>query len=331
MRHWRKLAISAEDALAKMSHKDIKSMKPEDAFNHILNEVKRVAGFRERAEECAKDAAPFCHPKLATVTHQGDQDNPLKVIHGIDRVIPDPPARGQTSVFRPLLAPARYRAAHGGRGSGKSHFFAELLIEGCLLTPGTRAVCVREIQRSLIQSAKKLLEDKIQALGVGHMFEVLGDRIITPGGGVIVFQSMRISSAESIKSFENFRIAWIEEAQTLSQRSLSLLRPTIRTEGSQLWANWNPRRKSDAIDDFLRAKKPDNATVVQANWRDNPWFPTSSMRSGGLILKSIPSATRTFGKVITPGHLKERTSPSIWNRHGRTAGLATSRSIQCCR
>ena len=92
MRHWRKLAISAEDALAKMSHRDIKGMKPGDAFNHILNEVKRVAGFRERAEECAKDAAPFCHPKLATVTHQGDQDNPLKVIHGIDRVILDPPA-----------------------------------------------------------------------------------------------------------------------------------------------------------------------------------------------------------------------------------------------
>jgi phage terminase large subunit len=66
--------------------------------------------------------------------------------------------------------------------------------------------------------------------------------------------------------------AWIEEAQTLSHRSLSLLRPTIRTKGSQLWANWNPRRKSDAIDDFLRAKKPDNAAVVQANWRDNPWF-----------------------------------------------------------
>jgi hypothetical protein len=65
----------------------------------------------------------------------------------------------------------------------------------------------------------------------------------------------------------------VEEAQTLSNRSLSLLRPTIRVEGSQLWANWNPRRKSDAIDEFLRVKKPENAIVVKANWRDNPWFP----------------------------------------------------------
>jgi phage terminase large subunit len=84
---------------------------------------------------------------------------------------------------------------------------------------------------------------------------------------------MQEATAESIKSLEGFRIAWIEEAQTLSQRSLSLLRPTIRVKGSQLWANWNPRRKSDAIDDFLRVKKPDNGVVVQANWRDNPWFP----------------------------------------------------------
>ena len=191
-------------------------------------------------------------------------------------------------VFRPLLAPARYRAAHGGRGSGKSHFFAELLIEECLLTPDTRAVCIREIQRSLIQSAKKLLEDKIQALGVGHMFEVLGDRIITPGGGVIVFQGMQDLSAELIKSFENFRIAWVEEAQTLTHRSLQMLRPTIRAEGSEIWFSWNPRRKSDAVDEFLRRKKPEGATVVQANWRDNPWWTTTLEEERKFDLENYP-------------------------------------------
>jgi phage terminase large subunit len=158
-------------------------------------------------------------------------------------------------------------------GSGKSHFFGELMVEECLMVPGTLAVCIREVQKSLMQSSKRLIESKIQQLGVGDQFKTLHDRIIAPGDGLIIFQGMQDATAESIKSLEGFRIAWVEEAQTLSQRSLSLLRPTIRTEGSQLWANWNPRRKSDAIDDFLRAKKPDNAVVVQANWRDNPWFP----------------------------------------------------------
>ena len=83
---------------------------------------------------------------------------------------------------------------------------------------------------------------------------------------------MQDHTAESIKSLEGFKIAWIEEAQTLSHRSLALLRPTIRIENSEIWASWNPRRKSDAIDEFLRSEKPEGAIVVQSNWRDNPWF-----------------------------------------------------------
>jgi phage terminase large subunit len=99
---------------------------------------------------------------------------------------------------------------------------------------------------------------------------------------------MQDATAETIKSLEGFRIAWVEEAQTLTHRSLSLLRPTIRVKGSQVWANWNPRRKSDAIDDFLRAKKPDNAIVVQANWRDNPWFPDVLDEERRLDLEVYP-------------------------------------------
>jgi phage terminase large subunit len=191
-------------------------------------------------------------------------------------------------VFRPLLEPARYKGAYGGRGSGKSHFFGELMVEECLRVPGTLAVCIREVQKSLMQSSKRLIESKIHSLGVGHQFKNFHDRIATPGDVLIIFQGMQDATAESIKSLEGYRIAWIEEGQTLSQRSLSLLRPTVRVEGSQIWANWNPRRKSDAIDDFLRAKKPDNAVVVQANWRDNPWFPDVLEEERQLDLQLYP-------------------------------------------
>jgi phage terminase large subunit len=174
--------------------------------------------------------------------------------------------------FKPLLAPGRYKGAYGGRGSGKSHFFGELLVETCLREPGTLAVCIREVQRTLAHSSKRLIEAKIQALDVGRHFRVKEKEIETPGGGLIIFQGMQNHTAESIKSLEGFRIAWIEEAQALSARSLSLLRPTMRTTGSEIWASWNPRRKSDAVDDFLRQKSPPDSLVVQANWRDNPWF-----------------------------------------------------------
>ena len=176
-------------------------------------------------------------------------------------------------VFEPLLAPARYKGAFGGRGSGKSHFFGELLVETCQAERGTLAVCIREAQRTLAQSSKRLIEGKIAAPGLGQGFRPFSDRIATPGDGLIIFRGMQDHTAESIKSLEGFRIAWIDEAQTLSARSLSLLRPTIRAPRSELWASWNPRRKSDAVDDFLRSRKPDGAVVVKANWRDNPWLP----------------------------------------------------------
>lgn len=148
-----------------------------------------------------------------------------------------------------------------------------MLVEDCLAESGMLAVCIREVQKTLAQSSKRLVESKIESLGVGSQFKVFNDKIETPGDGIIIFQGMQDHTAESIKSLEGFKRAWVEEAQTLSARSLSLLRPTIRADESQLWASWNPRRKVDAIDDFLRAKKPPGSVVVKANWRDNPWFP----------------------------------------------------------
>jgi len=179
-------------------------------------------------------------------------------------------------VFEPLLAPARYKGAWGGRGSGKSHFFAELLVEECLATKGTRAVSIREVQKTLKESSKRLIEDKLRTLGVstGHGFKVFNEVIQTPGDGVITFTGMQDHTADSIKSLEGYRIAWVEEAQSLSARSLQLLRPTIRLEGSELWFGWNPRRKSDAVDALLRGEMlPTGAAVVNANWKDNPKFP----------------------------------------------------------
>ncbi len=94
-------------------------------------------------------------------------------------------------IFEPLLAPARYKAVHGGRGSGKSHFFGELLVEICQAERGTSAVCIREAQKTLTQSSKRLIESKIAGLGLRHQFKVFSDKIATPGDGVIIFRGMQ--------------------------------------------------------------------------------------------------------------------------------------------
>ena len=185
-------------------------------------------------------------------------------------------------VFVPLLSPARYKGAWGGRGSGKSHHFASNLIARCVKQPGLRAACIRETQKSLAQSSKRLLEDKIAAMGVGSMFEVGRENIKTPGDGLIIFQGMQNHTAESIKSLEGYDIAWVEEAQTLSQRSLDLLRPTIRKEGSELWFSWNPRSPKDPVDKLFRddSVRPDGLEmiVVKANYADNPLFAETELQ-----------------------------------------------------
>jgi hypothetical protein len=183
-------------------------------------------------------------------------------------------AEAAPDVFPAFLEPSRYKALYGGRGSAKSHFFAGALVACAVQASGLRAVCIREVQKSLKESAKALIEDKIAAFGVGKWFDVQNDRIVTPGGGAIIFQGMQDHTAESVKSLENFRLAWIEESQSLSARSWELLRPTIRAEGSEIWASWNPRSASDPVDAFFRGKNPpENAIIRKINYDQNIFFP----------------------------------------------------------
>ncbi len=176
----------------------------------------------------------------------------------------------------PLLTPSRYKGAHGGRGSGKSHFFAEMMIEEHVSDQNQNSVCIREIQKSLSQSVKKLLEDKIKALDVGSYFIVQESCIKSAhGDGIIIFQGMQNHTAESIKSLEGYDRAWIEEAQGMSQKSLDLLRPTIRKEDSELWFSWNPRNNTDPVDLLLRGvRPPKSASIIEVNYHDNPFFPS---------------------------------------------------------
>jgi phage terminase large subunit len=177
------------------------------------------------------------------------------------------------AVFLPLLEPARYKGAHGGRGSGKSHFFADLWLAENIRS-ALDCVCLREILKSLEFSVKKLLELKISTFNAGAYFDVQDKRIFTKRGGVTIFQGMQNHTAESIKSLEGFDRAWFAEAQNASQFSLDLLRPTIRKEGSELWFDWNPNDKTDPIDALLRGDKPPpESVVVRANFSDNSRLP----------------------------------------------------------
>jgi phage terminase large subunit len=183
--------------------------------------------------------------------------------------------------FLPLLQPARYKGAHGGRAGAKSHFFGGLWLEENVAAK-VDTVCLREVQKSLDMSVRKLLVAKIVQHNAGAYFDVYDKKIVSKHGGMTVFQGLQDHTAESIKSLEGFDRAWIEEGQNVGQLSLDLLRPTIRKPGSQIWASWNPKNPTDPIDAFLRDTPhggravPKGAIVVEVNWRDNPYFSEES-------------------------------------------------------
>ena len=175
--------------------------------------------------------------------------------------------------FEPLEGAHRYIGAHGGRGSGKSHYFGERWLRENIADK-LDCVCLRETLKSLEFSVKKLLEAKIQHFNAGAYFEIQDRRIQSKAGGVTIFEGMQNHTADSIKSLEGFDRAWFEEAQSASDKSLTLLRPTIRKPGSQLWFGWNPAQPTDPIDALLRGKElPPGAAVVEVNYMDNPWLP----------------------------------------------------------
>lgn len=240
--------------------------------------------------------------------------------------------------FLPLLAQARYKGAWGGRSSGKSHAFAEYVIERHVMAK-VDTVCIREVQSTLRTSVKRLLEAKIEKFGLGHLFEVQDKVIKAPHGGLIVFTGMSDQTAESIKSLEGFDLAWFEEAQTCSQRSLDLLRPTIRKPGAELLFSWNPRKADDPVDVLLRSSGsialPGGSVVVEANFRDNPWLDKDIAAEAEYDRKRDPdkfghiwlggyqqhSEARVFRNWTVDDDLVAPTSATL--RYGMDFGFAT--------
>lgn len=171
-----------------------------------------------------------------------------------------------------LYQPRRYKVMHGGRGGGKSHGVAEVLLELGARRP-LRILCAREIQKSMRDSVHRLLKDKIVKLGLEAFYEVLDTEIRGSNGTLILFTGLQSHTVDSIKSFEGVDIVWVEEAHGVSKKSWDVLSPTIRKEGSEIWMTLNPDMETDETYTRFISSASDDTWVCEINWRDNPWFP----------------------------------------------------------
>jgi phage terminase large subunit len=188
-------------------------------------------------------------------------------------------------IFLPALERRRYVGLSGGRGSGKSHFVAEGMVRQMVRTH-TRAVCGREVQNSIADSSKQLLEDKIHAFGLRNRFRITDREIIyAPTDSVVIFRGLQSYTSSSIKSLEGYTDFWGEEASSISQRSLETITPTFR-KGSQMIFTWNHIEPDDPVERLFadNGVEPNVPSTdpdflwIKANFYDNPWFPDELRR-----------------------------------------------------
>lgn len=165
----------------------------------------------------------------------------------------------------------RHRLIVGGRGKGASWSIARILLREGLLDP-LFILCVREVQKTIKYSVKKLLDDTIAYYGWQWFYTSTDSEIKGLNGSLFVFIGIHDYNADNIKSFEGADRCWVAEAQSMARRSINILRPTIRKDGAIFWWDMNQRYEIDPVYvDYIKNDDP-NAKVLFLNWRDNPWF-----------------------------------------------------------
>jgi phage terminase large subunit len=186
-----------------------------------------------------------------------------------------------------LFQPSRYKVVRG-RGSSKSWGFARaLLILGA--SRPIRVLCTREVQKSIKDSVHQLLTDQIQLLGLGAHYQVIETEIRGINGTRFLFAGLSTQTIESIKSFEGIDICWVEEAQGVTKRSWTILIPTIRKNGSEVWVSFNPDLDDDETYVRFVVNPPPDCISIEMNYHDNPWFPE-------VLEKERAHAERTMPK-----------------------------------
>lgn len=191
-------------------------------------------------------------------------------------------------LYDPPLGGTRYRVAYGGRGSAKSWQFARaLLIHG--LNAPLRVGCFREYQASIRDSVHRVLADQIELLGLSGFYTVKESEITGANGTLFLFKGLRRDIAQ-IKSTEGIDIAWVEEAEAVSDASWRTLIPTIRKDGSEIWVTFNPALADDPTYVRFVVRPPDRAIVRKVSYQDNPWFPNVLREEAEALAKADPEA-----------------------------------------
>lgn len=205
-----------------------------------------------------------------------------------------------------LRQPHRYKVAWGGRAGGKSWGYAQTLLV-LAMQRRLRILCARELQLSIKDSVHRLLSDLIKSNELSSKFKTTNVGIDCPStGSEFIFSGIK-GSADKIRSMEALDIVWLEEAQTISKDSWEVLIPTMRKAGSEIWVTFNRDQPTDPTDQRFIGSPPPNATVVEINWKDNPWISQELLDEKDYLYSVDPEAA----DWVWGGQVRKRSKAQI--------------------
>lgn len=173
---------------------------------------------------------------------------------------------------------ARYRVAHGGRGSGKTRSFALMTAvkayQSSMNGESGVILCCREFMNSLADSSMEEVKQAIRSVPFLAAHFDLGENYIRTKDRRVSYSFCGLRhNLDSIKSKARILLCWVDEAESVSDIAWQKLDPTVREEGSELYISYNPERDGSPTDKRFRKTKSKSIRCVEMNYTDNPWFP----------------------------------------------------------
>lgn len=174
---------------------------------------------------------------------------------------------------------ARYRGAYGGRGSGKTMTFAKMSAVRAYMFGkagiGGIILCGREFMNSLEDSSMEEVKQAIRSERILDAYFDIGEKYIRSIDGRIEYKFVGLrNNLDSVKSKARILIAWVDEAENVSEVAWQKLIPTVRTEESEIWVTWNPEKNGSPTDLRFRRNRTPDMLIAEMNYPDNPWFPS---------------------------------------------------------
>lgn len=168
--------------------------------------------------------------------------------------------------FKPLFENGwRNLVFYGGRSSGKSH---DVALSQVLRARESRLKFLncREFQNSIKDSTHALIKAIIFDYGFESEFIITNDSIKhRRTESEWIFRGLH-DNVESLKSIPNIDEAWVEEASTVTKRSINLLKNTVRKDGSRLIFTFNRDTERDPVFEEYVLKKPDKTYSIKVNY-----------------------------------------------------------------